>query len=339
MAIDQFANWRKRLKGETVPTHDGEPDPGFYRNRNIPVAYWYDNFGSAHPVLCCHIDGKTANNGRPMQVWPFASKEPVTKAAYDEYLKTGTWPDQHPAVTLSNNAPLDDNSIEGLTAQINMLANEADMLMGKGAAKTQTEADHAADVAIRLGELWGRADSLRKIEKQPHYDKAVAVENKWRPLLDVASIYSRIKAIVCKPFIDAENARRQKAQDDAIAAAAERARQQREADDAARIAAETTTDHVEGSPADAAAPMPAAAYTPPPPAPIPAFKPASAGTRGRKVSSRSKKVARITDYAKALDAFKDHPNIKDEVQRLANAQAKLGMPTAGCEIVDEGAVV
>jgi hypothetical protein len=188
--VDQFANWRKRLKGDmSPPIHDGKPDSGFYRNRNVPVAYWR----SAAGEFQCHIGGRPCTDElRAFDTWPFVAEHPVTKAVYDDFLRTGTWPDQHPAVTasLSNSSPLDDNTIEGLQQQIDNLANEADMLMKKGAAKTQIEADHAADVATRLGELWRKADDLRKVQKEPHFRAAQDVDNLWRPLLDTASIYS-----------------------------------------------------------------------------------------------------------------------------------------------------
>jgi len=321
--IDQFDNWRRRIKGDAVPTHPDHPDAGFYRNRNIPVAYWY-----AADKLHCHIGGKSCFDlDRANTAWPFASKEPVTKTAYDEFLKTGTWPDQHSAVTetLSNNAPRDDDSIEGLEAQIDMLANEADMLIQKGAAKTQKDADLAADVATRLGELWTKADNLRKVEKEPHFTAARGVDDKWRSLLDTASIYSRIKAAIITPFINAENARRR--------------RKHEEAEQKAREAAAAAAEAHRKAVADAAAQN---APPPEPPAPIeqaPAFEAASAGTRGRKVSARTLKIAIIEDYAKALASFAQHEAVKAVVQDLANKQARIGMATPGCKIVEEGEAV
>lgn len=316
--VDQFDNWRRRIKGEAVPTHPDNPDAGFYRNRNIPVAYWY-----ADDKLHCHMGGKPcADMDRANTAWPFASKEPVTKATYDEFLKTGTWPDQHAAVTetLSNNAPRDDDSNEGLQAQIDMLANEADMLIEKGAAKTQKEADLAADVATRLSDLWTKGDELRKVEKRPHFEAGLAVDDRWRPLLTTASIYSKIKAAIITPFINAENARLR--------------REHEEAERKAREAAEAHRRAV----ADAAA-----KNAPPPPEPIEPppveFEAASAGTRGRKVSARTRKIACIEDYAKALANFAQHESVKALVQELATKQARIGVETPGCKIVEEGTAV
>lgn len=333
---DQFANWRKRLKGDmSPPVRDGKPDSGFYRNRNVPVAFWRGTAGN----LKCHIGGRPCTDElRAFDTWPFVAEHPVTKAVYDDFLRTGTWPDQNHTVTLSNQIPLDDNTIEGLEAQIDMLANEADMLMKKGAAKTQIEADHAADVATRLGELWTKTDNLRKVEKQPHLDAERLVDDKYRPALATASIYSRIKAVIIKPFLDAENARIEKARLEA--AAADRKRLQniedkRKADAAAHAKAVADAAAANAPPP----PPPAPPQEEEPPPPMPEFAPASAGTRGRSVHARTKKVALIEDYPAALASFAQHEQVKALVQDLANKQAKIGMATPGCKIVNEGSAV
>jgi hypothetical protein len=332
---DQFSNWRLRLKGETVPTHTDSPDAGFYRNRGIPVAYWFDG-----DQLRCHIGGKPCTDmDRANTTWPFASKQPVTKVAYDEYLKTGTWPDQHAAVTESftgSNNPPDDDSLEGVRAAIDALAHEADLLIKKGAAKTQNEADQAADVATRLGGLWTKADNIRKVEKQPHLDAERAVDDRWRPVLTAAVIYQNIKAAVITPFLNAENAKRRVAQEAADKAAreaaAEAARKQQEIDEAHRKA--TAEALAKDQPLPLPPPEP-----PPAPPPVAQFVPASAGTRGRKVSARTKKLAKIEDYAAALASFAQHEEIKTLVQTLANKQANIGVVTPGCKIVEEGQAV
>ena len=335
----QWDHWRNALKGQRGPISDGNPESGFYRNRNIPYAYWKDAAGTLH----CHINGKAClDMDRANTAWPFASKEPVTRAAYDAVLSTGTWPDQHEAVTtLSNSSPVDPDSLEGVKAQIDILANEADMIMKKGAAKTQIEADRAADVAVRLGELWTKADNLRKVEKRPHYDKAVAVDNKWAPLLKAAEIYSFIKGKVIKPFLDAENIRLEQERQALIAKQQEEQKKRDEERQAIidHHNAEVEAARIENKPLpeppqnfDLGPELEEAPYIPP-------VQHASAGTRGRGVSGRKKMVARIDDYAAALASFAQHEEVKTLVQNLATKQARIGVETPGCKIVNEGSAV
>ena len=51
------------------------------------------------------------------------------------------------------------------------------------------------------------------------------------------------------------------------------------------------------------------------------------------------KIAIIEDYAKALASFAQHEAVKAIVQDLANKQARIGMATPGCKIVEEGKAV
>ena len=54
-----------------------------------------------------------------------------------------------------------------------------------------------------------------------------------------------------------------------------------------------------------------------PPKPPEPVKVKSGGAQGKAVSLRTYKVATIVDYDKALVALKDHPEMKDLVQKLA----------------------
>lgn len=336
MAIDQFANWRRRLAGEKIPFRDGEPDPGFYRNRDIPVAFW---FGADETTLRCHINGNNVTDrGQINQYWTYCCMTPVSRQDYDVRRQTGSWPNQSAAVTasLSNSAPLDPETFEGLQDQIGILSNEAQMLIDKGGAETQEAADQAADIATRLGELWKKADEKRVEEKSPHYNAAIAVDNKWRPLLNSASLYSLIKEKVITPFLKAAKARLDKEEADRTAAAIEAARLQREQDNQHRADVDKAlaTGTVVPEPPKAIEPTP-----PPTPAtPLPTRSvtgSAIAGSRGRRVSSRKVKVAKINDYDAALAHFAQHADVKDLVQELATKSAKIGVVTPGCEIIED----
>lgn len=217
---DQYAFWRRRLAGEELPIHDGEYQAGFYRMKSRdgashPVAYWFAKDGT----IRCRIGQKDVNEQTAAERWMWASKNPITHELYKEVIASGQWPDQHEAVTKSNNAPPDD-SFEGLSVAIADMAREAEALIKNGAATTQDEADRASDIASRLGEFWAKADTARKVEKKPFDDEAAAVQQKWIPVLDVASIYKRVKLIVVTPFLNAKDAAERKAREDAAKAGA-----------------------------------------------------------------------------------------------------------------------
>lgn len=218
--VDQYEFWRRRLAGEELPIHDGEYQAGFYRMKDRtgnshPVAYWFAKDGT----IRCRIGTKDVNEQTAAERWMWASKSPITHEIYKAVVGGAPWPDQHEAVSKSNNAPPDD-SLEGLTAAIDDLAREADALIKKGAAATQDDADRASDLANRLGEFWNKADNARKAEKKPHDDAAKAVQEKWIPVLTAAEIYKRIKLVVVTPFLTKKQADERKAREDAAKAGA-----------------------------------------------------------------------------------------------------------------------
>lgn len=144
---------------------------------------------------------------------------PVSEEAYDEAMASGgSWPDEHPAVTASNNAPPDD-TLEALSERIADLTREAQKLVEAGAAKSQDESDRAADLSNLLGQLEARADKLREEEKAPAWQACKDIEAKWRgPISDAKTWKKALKDSVCLPFqkaaqekLDAERAARTQA--------------------------------------------------------------------------------------------------------------------------------
>lgn len=322
----QFDKWRQRLKdhaaGRNTPLAVDEIVPGFYRNRGRAYAFWYipDKADpKAPPVLRARVNSQNIDLDRACYSMPYCWKEPVTREWYDEYLKTGTWPDQHTAVTQSNNAPPDDTP-EGVQADIENLAFQVDLLFKKGAAKTQTEADQAADLSDRLSKLWKKADDLRKVQKQPHLDASREVDDKWRPALDLALVYKDIKKVIIQPFLDAENARIEaenaRIREEQERVRRENAQKQKEAEDRAWAAGED----------------PDGVFVPPEPVPETPpelLAPASAGTRGKKVSGRKVVTAHIEDWDALWKALKDRDDVKEFLQGIADKAAKGGNPLPG----------
>lgn len=303
--VDQYDFWRRRLAGEELPIHDGEYQAGFYRMKDRsgashPVAYWFAPDGT----IRCRIGQKDVSEQTAAERWMWASKWPITHEQYKAVVGGAPWPDQHEAVTRSNNAPPDD-SLEGLQAAIDDLAREAEVLIKAGGAKTQDAADRASDLANRLGKLQTQADTARKVEKQPSLDAERAVDDKWRPVISAADIYKKLKDTVVTPFLKAVR----EAKDKAEAAAKQKAEEAARSGDAAKVA--------EAERAVAAA----------------AAAPVTAGTRGRKVGLRATPpVITITDRAKLLEYFIDRQEITDALQIMAEKAVAAGVTPPGISV-------
>lgn len=305
--VDQYDFWRRRMAGEVVPIHDGEPQAGFYRLKTRDgnwqaVAYWFATDGS----LRCRVGGKDINEQTACERWPWASKSPITHEVYKAVIAGGPWPDQHDGVTRdranSDNAPADE-SFDGLKDRIEDLARDADALIKAGAAADQSAADRASDLANRLAELHKSADIARAAEKRPHDEAARAVQAKWTPLMGTAEIYKRIKAVVITPFLVAEDTKR------------------RAAETAARLAAEEA--------AKAGQPIPE---------PAPAVQRAApkAGSGGRRsVALRTVKVITISDRAALLAFFAANEQITEVLQKLAEKATAAGVAVPGVTVTEE----
>lgn len=302
--VDQYDFWRRRMAGEVVPIHDGEPQAGFYRLKTRDgnwqaVAYWFTPDGT----LRCRVGGKDINEQTASERWPWASKTPISHEVYKAVIAGGPWPDQHEGVTRdrinSDGAPPDD-SFDGLKDRIEDLARDAEALIEAGPAQDQSAADRASDLANRLAELHKSADIARAAEKRPHDEAAKAVQAKWTPLMGTAEIYKRIKAAVITPFLVSEDTKR------------------RAAEAAARKAAEEA--------AKAGEPIPEPAQRAAP----------KAGSGGRRsVALRSVKVVTISDRGALLAFFSANEQITEVLQKLAEKATAAGVTVPGVTVTEE----
>lgn len=303
---DQYDFWRRRLAGEIISIHDGEPQAGFYRVRTRDktswrtVAYWFKD-----GALRCRVDGADTEEQRAMDMWPYASKNPITHEVFKSVSEGGAWPDLHEGVTadrINSAGATDENTFDGLQDRITDLARDAEKLIAAGGAKSQDEADRASDLANRLAELHKQADAARAAEKKPFDEGAKVVQGKWLPLLGVADAYKRLKAAVVTPFL------------------VEQERKRRAAEDAARKAAMEA--------AKAGQPIPE-----PPPA---AVAPVKAGSGGRRsVALRTVKVIAIADRAAVLAFFADNQMISEVLQTLAEKATRAGVTVPGVTVTEE----
>ena len=305
MSEDQYSFWRRRMAGEIVPIHDGEPQSGFYKLRTKdgnwhPMAYWFAKDGS----LRCRIGNQDVNDQAANERWPWASKNPISHEVYKSVIAGQPWPDQHEAVIRdranSTGAPEED-SFEGLKDRIEDLARDAQKLIDAGAATDQSASDRAADLANRLAELYKQADAARAAEKKPLDEAVAAVQAKWKPLLGAADIYKRIKEVVITPFLRAEMAKHRAAEEAA----------RKTAEDAARA----------GQPIPDAIPQRAAP---------------KAGSGGRRsVALRTVKVVTIVDRKAVLDFFADNPIITEALQKMAEKATAAGVVVPGVAVTEE----
>jgi hypothetical protein len=267
MTEDRYGRWRRRLDGEALPIHPDHPEPGFYRVRTRdktrwrPIAYWIEG-----ERMVCHLDGQPLEFLRACEIWPFAVTHPVTWEAYQTAVQTGAWPDEHPAVTRSNNAP-PDHTLEALREQIDDLCREAGKI-AEGDLVSPEDVDRVADLAIRLGDLEKAASDRCKEEKAPHAAVARRIRDEWSvPIAQAASAKKTLKHIIAGWLIRHGLAR--------------------------------------------------------------------AGARGRVVSLRTIRHAKIVDYRACLQHFSDDRAIVEIVQALADAAVRHGDAPPGCNVEKE----
>ncbi|MDB5726629.1 MAG: hypothetical protein JWQ16_3383 [Novosphingobium sp.] len=300
---DQYSFWRRRLAGEVVMIHDGEPQAGFYRlnYKNWdpqPVAYWFAKDGT----LRCRIGSKDVDDQIANERWPWASKAPISHEVYKAVVAGGPWPDRHEGVTRdranSDSAPGDD-SFDGLKDRIEDLARDAESLIKAGAATDQSSADRASDLANRLAELHKQADGSRATEKRPHDEAAKAVQAKWTPLLSTAEIYKRIKSAVITPFLLAEDQKRK--------------------------AAEAAARKVAEEAAKAGQPLPE---------PVQMERAApKAGSGGRRsVALREYTAVTITDRAAVLAFWAANEQVTEVLQKLSEKATAAGVQVPGITV-------
>lgn len=277
-----YSYWQATLQGKKLAMHDGDPHPGFYRKRNKPIDdavcyFWHgsDMVGLVNGVAQPH-------NGA--DVWTHCGHHAVSHADYQHRIEQGRWPNDAEIVAKSNRAP-DDNSMEGVLAQLDALESEAKRLIKQGAALSQNEADRASDVANSIAEIEKRVVDIHKKEKEPYLKGGRAVDTTWFPVRDrAANIKSEVKRIVVTPFL--VQLRRN------AEAEAERARE-------LGVAEFLEQDKI------------------------------GAGSIKRTVALRTKISAKIIDYDAVINAIKNNAEVRELVQRLADAAARGGNPLPG----------
>ncbi|MGU3399263.1 hypothetical protein ACLBWS_05890 [Brucellaceae bacterium D45D] len=307
--------------GKSLPVHEGDAQPGFYRKRNGKNGPWL-------PVAIWEQDGQLVakigtDMGDAAEIWSWVCRFPVSEAAYRKAAEGNGWDDDAPVAPIGHNLP--DDPHEALAMEFQAEKEMADEFL-KTPIATQEQADKAAVWSKKLAGIAKKATDLHKVEKQPHLDAGRSVDDKWRDLKEEpADLSKKLKRHMDGFLLEQqriENERRRKEQEEAD-------RLRREADERARAAEANGNDEAALAEAERlkaeAAEREREAQA----------KNAQAGRTGAKVSLRTFVSARIADYDAALIALKDHPEMKALVEQLANRAIRAGVSLAGVERVEE----
>jgi hypothetical protein len=327
MTIYTYDWWSRAVAGEkiggpTLPIHEIEPQPGFYRRRISKAGRYvgvaiYENDDGALGALNNRLPAD------PIDVWTFCAAHPISEEFYREWERTRKWPDEDSSVTESlapppaghNQGPTDEAEIlEGqIEAAAKGVADYAEIKDDETAAKAQS-------LRSRLLELSGTADRKREALKAPHLEAGREIDSKWQPLVKAA-----------------------KAAADKIKVAMGQ-HETRKANEASRIAREAREAEIERQRQEALKASPVTGpdvvlpIAPPPPPPAPSPASTIRGAYGRGAAVKVKKVAKVVDQDKAYLAMRGHAELVECIAKLAQRAATAGIPIDGVEVTEERVV-
>lgn len=322
MTDHQWANWQRRLKGESVPIHEGAPDSGYYRIKRknkstgkshyVAAAFWRDSDDVVHGV----IDGAAVNANGAADAWLWAVKNPITEAEFRKVEAGGDWSDLHvdepaqggrtPGIG-DNSAAVDDAELirEQIKSATAGAAAYAEIKDDATLVKAQT-------LRSRLLELSNEANAKREKEKAPHWDKAQEVDAKWQPLVKSAKAVADVIRSAMAKWETAKLKVQREAQEKV---------------DAANRAAEIAAAKANKPPPEPIAPPPPAAPT----------KIKGAVGKAAHVGT-VKVVTAITDQDALYAYFKSYDDVKSLLLGLAQKAVKNGHTVPGVTIEEQADV-
>lgn len=327
--MDDYHWWRDALAGRMGEIHEDRPQPGFYKLRDgrdgpwKPVAIW-----NANGALVARVGDESRD---PFDVWVWCAKHPVAKLDAKYAFEHGSWPGDVPLPT--NAATL------SLQEEIADASEQAEAFLRSTPIDGKIAADTAANWRARLIDLGKQADKQREAEKRPHDEAAKAVQLKWKPSIESAADAANRLRDALTAWMRAEEAKRRA---EAEAKARAEAEQRRREYEASVAQAEAAFLPPVGAPTEqqrqehaANVALAKAALLPPEPAAPEPVKIQAGGQRGRKTGLRTITRYVVADYAAALAALKDHPTVREAVEKVAAQQAKAGVAVPGVEAVHD----
>lgn len=214
---NDWSVWTALLKSGGSPKPDSEVSTGYWRLPNgtagtaLPIATYFYAPDDARPdkgVWMATVKGRDIDQGDGEEWLQFvASRWPKLKAVtdgdYETALSTGMWPDGTPVEKrdgIGGNSP-PEGSIEALLAEAAGHLESAGNLIKAGAAKSEADADLAANMAKTLTETKSKVIAAHKVEKQPHLDAGRKVDDRFFPTRDKLDDITRmLKAKVINPW-------------------------------------------------------------------------------------------------------------------------------------------
>jgi len=316
--------WNEALVGKAPAIHPDTPHAGYYKMRQ-------HKDGPFLPVCIYLKDGalvaliSAAKNYRPaIDVWTYVADKPVTKEAAMYAFNNGdTWPGDAPEPPR-----IGDNSGDlTLAEQVREYASMALGWLRKHGIKDTVGKDTVANMRQKLLDFSKQLDAQREVEKRPHDLAAKAVQAKYKPLIDEADGAAAELREALTVFMRAEEAALRAEAEAKRKAEAERvaAENKRIADERAKLMRD---DPIAALTSDEPEPLP-------PPPPVADVKVTAGGQRGRRTGLRTVTKYVVTDYAAALAHCKDHPAIREAVEKVCCAQAKAGAAVPGVEVREE----
>ena len=327
----QYTYWHNALMGQFGPIHENDPQCGYYRMRLrrggewIPVAIFREDDGEV--LALCKGEMKDA-----FEVWTWCCRYPVDYEVYRAVAEEGKpWPedilvglDDKAAITLSPIVPpspiaptIGHNSsgiteAEGLLEEIEALNYlSSNWLEEIGTVSSQSDADRAANYAERFGMLETKAEALRTTAKRPILEEGRRIDAEWKPVIAKASDNKAKMKKALEPYLLSERERILLEQNEREAA--------------------SLADGGEGTdPASSLSPSSISSTLPP-----------RAGTHGRRIGLRTKKVVRVVDDEAFIAGFKSNDRfwrdetVRSSMLKLAEFELAAGHLVPGAVLIEQ----
>lgn len=225
----------------------------------------------------------------------------------------------------NNPPPYDPDVLAKHTQAASALAAEAAPWLNKGEVESETEASQLNDVIAKARKLYKNAEDARKAEKQPHMDASKAVDTAFAVAVSaLEKTATSLKPIMTKWLQKVEAEKRAEAERQA-----EIARKAKEEADRLAAQAAASNDAMAAAQAEAAQKEAAKLDTAATRASKVKANVGSATGGGRSMALRTVTTAQIDNFNLVYRHFHEHPDVRDVLQRLANAAVRAGVDVPG----------
>lgn len=312
---NDFTFWKGALtalqQGQPIQgiTED-DPQPGYYRvprkgRQAESATYWRDSHDGS---LRCQVNGRDVEEMRALELWPYAAKQPVSEKWFDEFARTGKWPDMSDVVAATLPNPREKIGGNSPPAEFE-LAKEQIETARKGVEdyrkiKDATTAAGAQSLRARLLELAGAVGKARLAETLPLRNQVGEINARWGEIETAAQSGADVIRAALKNYHDELDRKAEEAN--------------RRAAEKAQVKAEAT-----GKPQPVATP------------PVAATPTVVKGAYGRAASVGKKNVVTVEDQEKVYNFFRDNADLKALLQKLAQKSVDAGAPVPGVSVTKE----